>query len=290
VTPRALLRLCRIPNVFTAFADPVAGVLVARGAWRLDHAALVGASGCLYLAGMVLNDFFDREVDRRERPERPIPSGEITPATALWLGMGLLAAGLGLAARAGSAPLAVALALAACIVLYDAGGKASRFGPLLMGGCRALNVTLGIAAVGAPRAWPWALPLALGLFTALVTVLSRSEVQGGGLRAARRVVSGFAALFCAIVAATLGRAATLDAVLVTAAPLGFVAWRGAGLLLPLLRDARPPTLGRAIGGSILLMPAVDACFVAAAGAPAGAALVFALAGPAYLLKRWYYVT
>ena len=35
---------------------------------------LVGASSCLYLAGMVLNDYFDRDKDAQERPARPIPS------------------------------------------------------------------------------------------------------------------------------------------------------------------------------------------------------------------------
>ena len=73
-----LLTLIRPPNVFTAFADSLAGLLVLVGlgipaphrAW-----AIVLASGCLYLAGIVFNDVFDREVDARERPMRPIPSG-----------------------------------------------------------------------------------------------------------------------------------------------------------------------------------------------------------------------
>ena len=46
--------------------------------------------------GMVLNDVFDAELDARERPRRPIPSGRIARATAARLGFGLL--GLGIAA------------------------------------------------------------------------------------------------------------------------------------------------------------------------------------------------
>jgi 4-hydroxybenzoate polyprenyltransferase len=38
---------------------------------------IVLASGCLYLAGIVFNDVFDRKVDARERPTRPIPSGVV---------------------------------------------------------------------------------------------------------------------------------------------------------------------------------------------------------------------
>ena len=43
---------------------------------------LVAASVFLYLAGMVLNDVYDVEIDRRERPDRPLPSGRIPVAWA----------------------------------------------------------------------------------------------------------------------------------------------------------------------------------------------------------------
>ena len=68
----AFLELLRLPNVFTAIADVVMGFLLV--AWTVsgpDWPPLVwavAASTALYLAGMVLNDLFDLEVDRRERP------------------------------------------------------------------------------------------------------------------------------------------------------------------------------------------------------------------------------
>ena len=33
-----------------------------------------------YTAGMILNDVLDDDVDRRERPERPLPSGAVSRA------------------------------------------------------------------------------------------------------------------------------------------------------------------------------------------------------------------
>ena len=42
-------------------------------------AGLVASSSCLYLAGMALNDYADRDVDAVERPGRPIPSGRVSP-------------------------------------------------------------------------------------------------------------------------------------------------------------------------------------------------------------------
>ena len=47
---------------------------------------LLAASAGLYAGGVVLNDYFDREVDAVERPERPIPSGRVAGSHALVLG------------------------------------------------------------------------------------------------------------------------------------------------------------------------------------------------------------
>ena len=60
---RAYLELVRLPNLFTAVGDIVAGYLiVSRGqdvSWR-DLIVLMLASVCLYAGGVVLNDYFDR--------------------------------------------------------------------------------------------------------------------------------------------------------------------------------------------------------------------------------------
>src|SRR5688572_14330554 len=92
----AYLRLLRLPNVFTAIADVSMGLLFAQGvSGPLEtFLCLLAASSLLYLAGMVLNDVFDLEVDRQERPERPLPSGQIPLGFAKALGWGLLTLGL----------------------------------------------------------------------------------------------------------------------------------------------------------------------------------------------------
>src|SRR5205807_5536293 len=92
---RTYAQLVRLPNLFTAFADILLGAL-ATGSVRERRdqiALLLIASGCLYCGGMVWNDFFDIEQDRRERPDRPLPSGRISRVAAGWLGVGLLLAG-----------------------------------------------------------------------------------------------------------------------------------------------------------------------------------------------------
>ena len=130
-----LLALLRPPNVFTAFADSLAGlvVLLALGLAVPDRAcAILLASGALYLSGIVLNDVLDREIDARERPARPIPSGAVSVATATLLGVVLMASGVAIAWWIGRASGTLAMILAGCILLYDGGMKATKLGPLVL--------------------------------------------------------------------------------------------------------------------------------------------------------------
>jgi 4-hydroxybenzoate polyprenyltransferase len=87
---------------------------------------------------MYLNDFFDRAVDARERPGRPIAAGEITAAAVSYIGFGLLAAGVLLMIPLGPMAAACGVALAATIVLYDVWHKGNALSPIVMGLCRAM--------------------------------------------------------------------------------------------------------------------------------------------------------
>jgi len=292
---RSYLRLMRIPNVFTAFANVVAGVCLARGgAFHTRDLLVVLSSGCLYCAGMILNDFFDREVDAGERPDRPIPAGEVPAATAAAVGGGLAALGLALAALHGSLPGLFAGLLLGAVLAYDALLKDSWAGPVAMGACRGLNVAMGLSVQPAVAGWLTPLWLVLALFTLLITQLSRFEVLGTEPERVRATLKGFVALALAALAALVVVAFRSEvapvAWLAAALAFGFVLYRERQLLSPIWQQATGPTLGRAIGGGILLMPAIDASFVAAAGAPLAAAATFAFMLPAWLLKRWYYLT
>lgn len=292
---RSYLRLMRIPNVFTSFANVAAGVFLARGGQiEARDALVIAASGCLYCAGMVWNDYCDRDVDAQERPDRPIPAGEVSPTAAAALGGGLCALGLALCAGHGFGPLLVSVLLCAAILLYDASLKNTWAGPLAMGSCRTLNVILGLSVVAPGPAWYSPLPILLGIFTLLITQLSRFEVGGTEASRLRTTLAGFVGLSILGAIVLFGGAALRDVSalswLMAAALLSYVIWRGRSLLHPLWRAATAPSLGRAIGGGILLMPAIDASFVAANGAPLAAAAVFSFTAPAWLLKRWYYLT
>jgi 4-hydroxybenzoate polyprenyltransferase len=185
---RPNLQLVRLPNVFTAFADICLAALathVGFDRWP-TFTLLLLASGCLYCGGMVWNDYFDIEQDRRERPFRPLPSGRVRRPTAAWLGATLLSVGWLLALIAGKdwagdwhwSPGIVATVLVATILLYDGWLKRTWAGPVAMGGCRFLNVLLGLCVAGAlTEIWEWHLAAVVGLYIVGVTWLARKEAS-----------------------------------------------------------------------------------------------------------------
>ena len=219
----AYLQLCRAANLFTALADIFLGFLMTHEnlqPWP-TFAWLLVSSVCLYTAGMVWNDVFDRDVDREERPNRPIPSGKISVRAASILGSLLLVGGIIAAALAGTQSLLVAAILVACILAYDGLAKSTPVGPLFMGGCRFLNVMLGASAaeVGVdlpgramvvdigPQMFVWTEPqtavaMALGIYIAGVTWFAREEAN----------VSRRGALGRAVVVVNLGLAGLIGVV------------------------------------------------------------------------------
>ncbi|MFJ4200816.1 UbiA family prenyltransferase [Streptomyces sviceus] len=175
----AYARLTRLPAGLTVPGDILAGA--AAGGKPVGPRLLgpVASSLCLYWGGMALNDYVDREVDARERPDRPVPSGAVSPAAALTTATALTAAGLGLTALTeGRRGLCTAVPLMAAIWTYDVLAKESpTAGPLVMAAARALDVLRGAG----PGRLTTALPTALlsGLHTAAVTTLSRHEAVSG---------------------------------------------------------------------------------------------------------------
>ena len=187
----ALVRLVRAPAALTVLGDTLVGAAAARRPLRGRRLALPAASVALYWAGMALNDYADRAVDARERPERPIPSGQISPGQALAVAGGLTAGGLALAGVGGGRDgLRVAAPLAAAIWAYDWWLGQTPAGPAAMAACRGLDALLGAGWQTRHRALPAA--GVLGVHTLGVSVLSRGEVHGGSAATATVAAAGSA--------------------------------------------------------------------------------------------------
>jgi 4-hydroxybenzoate polyprenyltransferase len=141
--------LIRFPNVFTTPSDILVGyfsttsVPVAGAAEIMQLIALMISSGLLYVAGIVLNDYFDTETDKRERPFRPLPSGNIQSRDAIIIALGALGTANIIAFAIGPASLAISIMITVTIFAYDYWLKHGIAGPFAMGGARFLNVIFG---------------------------------------------------------------------------------------------------------------------------------------------------
>jgi 4-hydroxybenzoate polyprenyltransferase len=301
------LQLVRLPNVFTAAADSLAGWLLVRGTLTEPKRwmPLVAASMCIYAAGIALNDYFDIELDRRERPRRPLPSGEVSKRFALELAVVLLCLGLIGATLGGGLPgLLTSALLIICVALYDAWLRRTGFGPFLMGACRALNLLLGMTAA----AWPlpdvcWLAAAGYGLFVIGLTWVSRSETETGGALgvASGLVVQNIALLLLATVCLAASRFPQLSADTEAIRWAGLAPFVGLGVLAIIalwinrvagraVADPRPAMIQAAVKSSVLSLVWLNVALVLAVRGPELAFAIACLWIPAYLLARWLYAT
>lgn len=196
-TISALLRLARVSNLPTIWSNVLAASVLAGGMPGSDLAAVLAAMSALYTGGMFLNDAFDRDIDTRERPERPLPAGEIAPVTAWVIGAGLLAAGFAALALYGVASALAGLFLVGLILIYNAWHKGNPLSPLIMGACRAL-VYVGTALAASGALSPIVVGGALAL---LLYVVGLTELAKRGFRNVGFLIAGIALLDAAIAVA-----------------------------------------------------------------------------------------
>ena len=180
----AWCRLLRLPNQLTVPGDPLAGAVLAAAAlgiaipWSPVFQSVL-ASLSFYAAGLLANDYCDREEDARDRPHRPIPSGAVPARGVLVSAIVANVAAVAFAAQAGAGALIVALVLTPTLWAYNLGLKRSPlFGPFVMGLCRGLSLLLGAAAACGclPRSpAPWVAAAILIVYIAAVTAIARNE-------------------------------------------------------------------------------------------------------------------
>ena len=280
------LLLGRVSNLPTVWTNTLAGTVLAGADVGTGLLALLAfAFSSFYTGGMYLNDAFDREIDARERPERPIPSGRITAPMVFAVGSILLGAGVAAVGVAAAASLAgrvvptllSGVLLAGAITGYDAWHKGNPASPLLMGLCRVLIYgTTALAVAGRVGSAVWAGAAVLLCYLIGLTYVAKQE----NLTELRHLwpLAFLGAPFL------YAWPALLTAGVPTLLYLGFLAWVAyavGGLVRPGRRDIRRAVVSLIAGISLL-----DALLIAGAGDVAWAAwavLGFALT---LVFQRW----
>lgn len=274
----AHLALARISNAPTVVSNVLAGVALASaavpGTVTLAGTLLLAlAMVCYYTAGMYLNDLFDLEIDRRERPERPLPSGRVSRGEALGVAVALFAVGTFCLALLGTAPLVSGLVLVALIVLYDAWHKTNPLSPILMASTRMLvYLTAFVAFVPTLTAPLMVWTLQLGLYIVGLTYIAKTETAS---------LTGYWP------AALLFLPALIGSLLLPWSgfwlPLGLALWVSYSISFVYLS---PRAVGRAIGQLIAGVSLLDALVIVIFGTFGGALWALAAFALTLCLQRF----
>lgn len=89
-----LVEMARPVNAVAAGVLTGLGAFVAGDITTVAVGAAVTATVLATSAGNMINDYFDREIDRVNAPDRPIPRGAVSPQTALWTSLVVFAGAL----------------------------------------------------------------------------------------------------------------------------------------------------------------------------------------------------
>lgn len=129
------------------------GVVIAAG---LSPSVPAASLALAFVAGfaltgsaMVINDYFDREIDAVNEPTRPIPRGDVKPGEAVAYSLLLSAVGLAASYPTGLPTLGIAAFSWAVMMAYSAWGKRTGFpGNLMVSTCIALPFVYGGVLAG----------------------------------------------------------------------------------------------------------------------------------------------
>ncbi|EDY16778.1 UbiA prenyltransferase [Chthoniobacter flavus Ellin428] len=171
---RTWLQLLRAPNLFTVPGDPLAGFLLTT-AGRVDLRLVfaIVASLLFYSHGLLLNDLADLKEDRRDRPQRPLPSGAADSRVVLLVAILLAGLALVICSFVSLHSIIVGALLLTAIVVYNLWAKrVPILGPIVMGICRGLSILLGAAA----GMWEYVLPT--GTIIGISSILYHLAVAG----------------------------------------------------------------------------------------------------------------
>ncbi|MCS7095189.1 MAG: UbiA family prenyltransferase [Thaumarchaeota archaeon] len=119
--PSALIKLTRPPNGVMMFVAVLVGHYVSSGMFP-DASTLTLSfltAYCLNGSSMAVNDLVDVDVDRVNAPNRPIPSGAVSPFEAKLVATSLCAVGLSASTLLGLAPSIIAVVSYALALVYN---------------------------------------------------------------------------------------------------------------------------------------------------------------------------
>ena len=173
------LQLVRLPGIFTAFSNVLIGYFFSftfnSEIFFLPY--LLTTSGLLFCSGMIFNDYFDYNLDKKERSFRPLASGKISKKNALLIGFIFLLLANISASFLGFDSLIISLILTCAILFYNFKLKFISFlGIINLSIIRMLNILLGFSIISISFEFIQYL-IPLGIFVFGISILAKNEVK-----------------------------------------------------------------------------------------------------------------
>jgi len=186
---RDYLVLVRLPNLFTLPSNILVGIsAISSLAFTLtsfiQFLLLVTISVLLYCVGIVLNDLYDFDIDKKERPNRPLPSGKISRRSAIVLVTIFSTLALILSLQVSFSTLVISTILFSVIFGYDKYLKNTHAGPFTIASARVMNILLGTSvSLRSVDSYSQIVTLTFVLiitfvYVSLIGFISRYEVHG----------------------------------------------------------------------------------------------------------------
>ncbi|WP_157832747.1 UbiA family prenyltransferase [Nitrosarchaeum koreense] len=275
----------RFPGIFTAFSNILLGFFI-YSEFVVDWFnlfPLLAASGFLFLAGMTLNDYFDYNIDKNERPNRPLPSGKISRKVALCLGITLFVAANISASFVGFQAVMISVIMTILILAYDIKLKNIKtIGILNLSSIRFLNVILGSSIVLFNFDIIW-ISIPIAIFVAGISILAKTE-SSIYLRKVK-ITNLIFVLF------------TISYVVVLIHDKGSIHWLILGMFvvvnyLPwmVIKEKSSMTTQKIVTIQLLSIPILDAILVMAFSNVIFAVVTLSMIFPAYVALRKLYLT
>jgi len=228
------LALFRLELPFSAGVCVLLGEIIALGGFPSLSQALPAFLSVFFISGsaLILNDYFDLEVDRVNAPERPLPSGVVTPREVVLLAMVVTVFGLSTALIIGWQVFVFAVFVWVVGVLYNWRFKQSGLpGNLMVAFSVGSTFVFGGMAVGQPihlRVWFFAL-IAFLIDLAEEIAGDAMDAEGDKLRGSKSL----AILFGKRTAVRVVVSLFILVVLLSILPY-LLGWMGIGYLIPVL--------------------------------------------------------
>jgi 4-hydroxybenzoate polyprenyltransferase len=260
------IRLMRPANVVTSVADVLAGIAISGyypGSANATALILLCISTIgLYSGGIIFNDVFDTDLDKIERPERPIPSGLITVKEASIFGSIFFVIGVVAASFCNLASFILSVLIVIACLTYNKWFKHDRvLGPLNMGLCRGLNLLLGVSILPSQLQNWWFLAIIPIIYIASITMISRGEVHGGSKKSLYLAVF----LYMIVIGSVLIISNTKHNLVVALLFLLPFTWMIFAPLIKAIHQPIGPLIGKAVKAGVIALILLNAAWASAFG-------------------------